>query len=119
MNIYAKFYPVAVKVLSIFGEEATLTRTGIAAAPLPASKFDRSLRTEPITPIVTMTRAALVKPEHLSNDQGVKRFDTMAVMLHEPVMGDKLTIGGASLTIGEVDCFMPQGLPIIYFAEAL
>lgn len=116
MNVRDEFLPVAQEMLNEFGTTATLTRSGIADAPLAAQKFNKTARTKPTVDTIS-TIAVIVEPEEAGNNDGQRTAKTVAIMLDEPIAGDTLTIGESTYQIGKVNKTAPQGQAIYYEAE--
>ncbi len=116
MNVRDEFLPAVQELLDEFGSAATITRAGVADAPLPTQKFNKAARTK-AAPGTISTIAVIVEPETAGNDDGARTGKSVAVMLDEPIQGDTLTIGDATYKIGKVSKTAPQGQAVYYEAE--
>ncbi|TCP92749.1 hypothetical protein C8J42_102525 [Sphingomonas sp. PP-CE-1A-559] len=116
MNARDELLPAARELLDEFGTSATVTRSGIADAPLAAQKFGKASRTKEAVETIN-TIAVIVDPETAGNNEGQRTAQSVAIMLVQPVSGDTLTIGDSIYRIGKVTKIAPQGQAIYFEAE--
>lgn len=114
MNLYDEFYPVAVEMLDDFGASGQLSRTGQDSSTYdPIS--DTYTSTGP-TVVVVPVRTVVTEMEW-QDEQGREVTRSTAILLTKPQLGDTLTLGDLTLTVGKHRVIAPQGQAILYLAE--